>query len=139
MILKSLEIKGFKTFPERTVLSFEKGISAVVGPNGSGKSNVSDSIRWVLGEQSIKNLRSSKMEDIIFNGSPKKKAASYAEVTLTIDNQDRSLNIDSDIVSITRRYYRKGDSEYKVNDNTVRLKDVHELFIEVRRENPRFQ
>ncbi len=130
MVLKSLEIKGFKTFPEKTVLNFDKGISAVVGPNGSGKSNVSDAIRWVLGEQSVKNLRSSKMEDIIFNGSPKKKAASYAEVTLTIDNFDRALNFDNDLVSITRKYYRKGDSEYRINDITVRLKDIHELFMD---------
>ena len=130
MRLKSLEIHGFKTFPDRTKLTFHHGFTAVVGPNGSGKSNISDAIRWVLGEQSTKNLRCSKMEDIVFSGTTSRKAHGYAEVTMTIENQNRELPFDGDLVSITRRYYRSGDGEYLINNATVRLKDIHELFMD---------
>ncbi|MDD6807315.1 MAG: chromosome segregation protein SMC [Oscillospiraceae bacterium] len=130
MILKSLELQGFKSFPDKTVLSFDKGMTAVVGPNGSGKSNISDAVRWVLGEQSTKNLRGSKMEDVVFGGTDIRKAMGYAEVTLRLDNKDRSLANDEDEVSITRRYYRSGESEYQINGKVVRLKDVNELFMD---------
>ena len=130
MLLKSLEIQGFKTFPDKTKLTFDKGITAVVGPNGSGKSNISDAIRWVLGEQSPKALRCSKMEDVVFNGTDQRKKQGYAEVTLTIDNKDRALEFDKDEIAVTRRYYRSGDSEYLINRASVRLKDIHELFMD---------
>ena len=130
MRLKSLEIQGFKTFPDKTKLSFEQGITAVVGPNGSGKSNISDAIRWVLGEQSPKSLRCSKMEDVVFNGTDKRKKLGYAEVSLNIENKDRVLAFDGDEVSITRRYYRSGESEYLINKAQVRLKDINELFMD---------
>ncbi len=130
MILKSLELQGFKTFPDKTTLTFEQGVTSVVGPNGSGKSNISDAIRWVLGEQSVRSLRCSKMEDVIFGGTPQRKAMGYAEVTLTIDNADRRLPFDSDTVAVTRRYYRSGESEYLINKATVRLKDVNEMFMD---------
>ena len=130
MLLKSLELQGFKTFPDKTKLTFDKGITSVVGPNGSGKSNISDAIRWVLGEQSPKSLRCSKMEDVVFNGTDTRKRQGYAEVTLTIDNKDRVLPFDGDDVAVTRRYYRSGDSEYLINKASVRLKDIHELFMD---------
>ncbi len=130
MILKTIELQGFKTFPDKTTLTFEQGVTSVVGPNGSGKSNISDAIRWVLGEQSVRALRCSKMEDVIFNGTPQRKAQGYAEVTLTIDNADRGLPFDSDTVAVTRRYYRSGESEYLLNKAAVRLKDVNELFMD---------
>ncbi len=130
MILKSLELQGFKTFPDKTTLSFERGITSVVGPNGSGKSNISDAMRWVMGEQSLRTLRCSKMEDVIFGGTPQRKALGFAEVTLTIDNADRALPFDNDQVAITRRYYRSGESEYLINKSTVRLRDVNELFMD---------
>lgn len=130
MILKALEMQGFKSFPDKTVLEFNEGITAVVGPNGSGKSNISDAVRWVLGEQSTKTLRGSKMEDVIFSGTDVRKAKGFAEVTLRLDNTDRSLNKDSDEVSVTRRYYRSGDSEYLVNGESARLRDVNELFMD---------
>ena len=123
-------MQGFKSFPDKTVLEFNKGITAVVGPNGSGKSNISDAVRWVLGEQSTKTLRGSKMEDVIFSGTDVRKAKGFAEVTLRLDNTDCSLNKDSDEVSVTRRYYRSGDSEYLVNGESARLRDVNELFMD---------
>ena len=130
MKLKGLEVQGFKTFPDKTKLDFTNGITAVVGPNGSGKSNISDAIRWVLGEQSAKALRCSKMEDVIFNGTQQRKKTGYAQVTLSIDNSDRSLQFDSDEVSVTRRFYRSGNSEYLINNTAVRLQDIHELFMD---------
>ena len=130
MFLKSLEMQGFKSFPDKTVLEFGQGITSVVGPNGSGKSNISDAVRWVLGEQSTKNLRGSKMEDVIFSGTGVRRAQGFAEVTLRLDNSDRALNCDKDEVSVTRRYYRSGESEYIINGEVMRLKDVNELFMD---------
>ena len=128
--LKALEVQGFKTFPDKTKLNFTEGITAVVGPNGSGKSNISDAIRWVLGEQSAKALRCSRMEDVIFNGTQQRKKTGYAQVTLSFDNTDRTLQFDGDDVAITRRYYRSGNSEYLINNTAVRLQDIHELFMD---------
>ena len=130
MKLKGLEVQGFKTFPDKTKLDFTNGITAVVGPNGSGKSNISDAIRWVLGEQSAKALRCSKMEDVIFNGTQQRKKTGYAQVTLSIDNSDRTLQFDGDEISVTRRFYRSGNSEYLINNTAVRLQDIHELFMD---------
>ena len=130
MRLKSLEVHGFKTFPDKTKLSFESGITSVVGPNGSGKSNISDAIRWVLGEQSPKSLRCSRMEDVVFNGTDKRKKTGYAEVTLNIDNSDRVLDFNGDEIAVTRRYYRSGESEYLINKAAVRLRDINELFMD---------
>lgn len=130
MLLESLELQGFKTFPDKTKLTFDKGITSVVGPNGSGKSNISDAIRWVLGEQSPKKLRCTRMEDVVFNGTKTRKRQGFAEVTLTIDNKDRTLDFDEDKVHVTRRYYRSGESEYLLNKASVRLRDVHELFMD---------
>ena len=130
MYLKAIELQGFKSFPDKTLLEFGKGITAVVGPNGSGKSNISDAMRWVLGEQSTKNLRGSKMEDVIFSGTDARRAVGFAEVTLKLDNTDRTLNNDNDEVNVTRRYYRSGESEYKINGQPSRLKDIHELFMD---------
>ncbi len=130
MKLKSLEICGFKSFPDRISLQFDEGITAVVGPNGSGKSNIADAVRWVLGEQSGKTLRSGKMEDVIFTGTHQRRAMGYACVTLYVDNSDRTLGIESDEVAVTRRIDRSGESEYRINGAAVRLRDVNELFMD---------
>lgn len=130
MYLKSLELQGFKSFPDKTVLDFGKGLTAVVGPNGSGKSNIGDAVRWVLGEQSSKTLRGGKMEDVIFGGTEKRKPVSFASVTLNISNEDHTLNVESEQVSVMRRLWRNGDSEYSINGAQVRLKDILELFMD---------
>ena len=130
MYLKSLEVQGFKSFPDKTLIRFGDDITAIVGPNGSGKSNISDAILWVMGEQSSKTLRGAKMEDVIFGGTQKRPAVGFAEATLTLDNTDRALAYDSDEVMVTRRYYRSGDSEYYINKQSSRLKDIHEMFMD---------
>ena len=123
-------MQGFKSFPDRTKLTFDDGITVIVGPNGSGKSNISDAIKWVFGEQSVKSLRGAKMEDVIFGGSASRKPTGFAWVSLFIDNTDRSIDIDTDEVVITRRLYRSGESEYRINNNPVRLKDINETFMD---------
>lgn len=130
MFLKRLEIQGFKSFPEKIKLDFKEGITAVVGPNGSGKSNISDAIRWVIGEQSAKSLRGEKMEDIIFAGTKNRKPLGFAEVSIVLDNSDKKINIEFDEVSITRKVYRNGDSSYYINGTTCRLRDIQELFMD---------
>ena len=123
-------MQGFKSFPDKTVLNFGKGITAVVGPNGSGKSNISDAVRWVLGETSTKSLRGSKMEDVIFGGTSARKALGFAQVQLTLDNSDGTLKDRGEIVTVTRRYYRSGESEYYINRESVRLKDINNLLMD---------
>ena len=131
MFLKALEIQGFKSLPDRTRITVGKGITAVVGPNGSGKSNISDAIRWVLGETSAKQLRGGgKMENVIFGGTQQRGAMGFASVSLVVDNTDRRIDVDNDEVTIGRKYYRSGDSEYSVNGQNVRLKDIYELFLD---------
>lgn len=130
LYLKRIEIQGFKSFADKTEVDFKGGITAVVGPNGSGKSNVSDALRWVLGEQSAKTLRGSKMEDIIFSGTNSRRPTGYAEVTLVLDNKEGRLPIDYSEVSVTRRVFRSGESEYYINKNSCRLKDLRELFMD---------
>ena len=131
MYLKALEIQGFKSFPDKTVLNFGEDITAIVGPNGSGKSNISDAICWVMGEQSARSLRGGKMEDVIFGGTEKRSAVGFAQVTLVLDNSAHIFpSIDSSEVMVTRRYYRSGESEYYINKQSVRLKDVNELFMD---------
>ena len=130
MYLKSIDIQGFKSFPDKIKIGFDDGITAIVGPNGSGKSNICDAIRWVLGEQSTKMLRGSKMEDVIFNGTQKRKAVGFAEVGLTIDNKSGFLATQYDEVTVSRRYFRSGESEYYINGNQVRLKDINELLMD---------
>ena len=130
MYLKSLELQGFKSFPDKTLIRFGDDITAIVGPNGSGKSNISDAILWVMGEQSSKTLRGAKMEDVIFGGTQKRSAVGFAEATLTLDNTDRALAYDADEVMVTRRYYRSGDSEYYINKQSSRLRDIHEMFMD---------
>ncbi len=130
MYLKSLEVQGFKSFPDKTLIRFGDDITAIVGPNGSGKSNISDAILWVMGEQSTKTLRGAKMEDVIFGGTQKRTAVGFAEATLCLDNTDRALPYDADEVMVTRRYYRSGDSEYYINRQSARLRDIHEMFMD---------
>ena len=131
MVLKELEIQGFKSFPDKVKITFDKGVTGVVGPNGSGKSNLSDAIRWVLGETSSRQLRSAgKMEDVIFGGTRRRGAMGYASVRLTLDNADHTLDLEADQVVIGRRYYRSGDSEYTINGQVCRLKDIYELLLD---------
>ena len=130
MYLKALEIQGFKSFPEKTVITFGEAITAIVGPNGSGKSNISDAIRWVMGEQSTRALRGGKMEDVIFGGTQRRRQLGFAEVSLVLDNTAGLLPMEESEVAVTRRYYRSGESEYYINRRSVRLKDVNELFMD---------
>ncbi|MBE5038881.1 chromosome segregation protein SMC [Ructibacterium gallinarum] len=130
MRLKSIEMQGFKSFADKIYLDFNPGITAIVGPNGSGKSNISDAIRWVMGEQSIKSLRGSKMEDVIFSGTEARKALGFAEVTLVLDNSDQYFSLDFPEITVTRRVYRSGEGEYYINKTLCRLKDIHELFMD---------
>ncbi len=130
MQIKKMEVQGFKSFADKTVVEFPDGVTAIVGPNGSGKSNISDAVRWVLGEQSTKNLRSSKMEEVIFAGTENRKKVGFAEVKLYIDNEDGELPVEYSEVVVTRRLFRSGDSTYLINDAECRLKDVQELFLD---------
>ena len=130
MQLIKLEIKGFKSFGDKVTVNFNEGVTAIVGPNGCGKSNVVDAMRWVLGEQSTKNLRSDKMENIIFNGTKDRKPANLAEVSLTFDNTKNILPTEFATVTVTRKLFRNGDSEYRLNDVKCRLKDITDLFLD---------
>ena len=130
MYIKTIELQGFKSFLNKTKINLERGLTSIVGPNGCGKSNIVDAIRWVLGEQKNSRLRSSKKEDIIFNGTSKLKATSFCEVKLTIDNDLKILPIEYSEIEISRRLFRTGDSEYYINKNLCRLKDIHDLFID---------
>ena len=130
MRLKSLEIKGFKSFADKTVLNFDEGITGVIGPNGCGKSNIIDSIRWVIGEHKISNLRSENLESLVFNGSKSRSASGLAEVSLTFENTKNLLPTEFNTVTVTRKYYKNGESEYRLNDVACRLKDIHNLFMD---------
>ncbi len=138
MYLKSIELQGFKSFPDKTKLVFDSkledassGVTVIVGPNGSGKSNIADAMRWVLGEISSKTLRSTKMEDVIFGGADSRRPMGFAEVSVTFDNTDENNRLDCpyDEVTVTRRYFRAGESEYYINRRPVRLRDIYELFM----------
>src|ERR1700744_5204145 len=130
MRLKSLEIKGFKSFADKTHLNFDEGITGVIGPNGCGKSNIIDSIRWVIGEHKISNLRSENLESLVFNGSKTRSASGLAEVSLTFENTKNLLPTEFNTVTVTRKYYKNGESEYRLNDVACRLKDIHNLFMD---------
>ena len=130
MRLKSLEIKGFKSFADKTILNFDEGITGVIGPNGCGKSNIIDSIRWVIGEHKISNLRSENLESLVFNGSKTRSASGLAEVSLTFENTKNLLPTEFNTVTVTRKYYKNGESEYRLNDVACRLKDIHNLFMD---------
>ena len=131
MVFKELEIQGFKSFPDKVKISFDTGVTGVVGPNGSGKSNLSDAVRWVLGETSSRQLRAAgKMEDVIFGGTRKRSPMGFAQVRLTLDNTAHTLDVDADEVTIGRKYYRSGDSEYTINGQVCRLRDVYELLLD---------
>ena len=131
MVFKELEIQGFKSFPDKVKIRFDEGVTGVVGPNGSGKSNLSDAVRWVLGEQSAKTLRGAKMEDVIFGGTEKRSQMGFAQVTLVLDNTEHIFpRMEESEVAVTRRYYRSGESEYYINKQSVRLRDVNELFMD---------
>ena len=128
MYLKSIEVQGFKSFANKIVFEFHNGITGIVGPNGSGKSNVADAVRWVLGEQRVKQLRGGSMQDVIFAGTENRRPLSYAYVAITLDNSDHQLAIDYEEVTVSRRLYRSGESEYLINGTIWRLKDVNGLF-----------
>ena len=130
MRLKSLEIKGFKSFADKTLLSFDEGITGIIGPNGCGKSNIIDSIRWVIGEQKISALRSENQSALVFNGSKNRSASGLAEVSLTFENTRNLLPTEFSTVTVTRRFFKNGDSEYRLNDVSCRLKDIHNLFLD---------
>ncbi len=130
MYLKKLELCGFKSFADKTVLTFEKGVSAIIGPNGCGKSNISDAIRWCLGEKRTKSMRTKAMQDVIFGGTKTRTAAGMSEVTLTFDNSQNMIPIDYSEVAITRKLFRSGESEYFINKTQCRLKDIIDLFLD---------
>ena len=128
MYLKNIEVQGFKSFAQKINFEFHNGITGIVGPNGSGKSNVGDAVRWVLGEQSAKQLRGGNMQDVIFSGTELRKPLSFASVAITLDNSDHKLPVDFEEVTVTRRLYRSGESEYRINGSSCRLKDINEMF-----------
>jgi len=130
MFLKTLELFGFKSFPDKIRIEFEPGTTVIVGPNGCGKSNIVDALKWVLGEKQARNIRGERMEDIIFSGTEQRKPLSFSEVSISIDNSERILDFDSDTVTISRRVYRDGESEYLINRSPVRLKDIDKLFMD---------